>query len=426
MARSGSVAWYRNHFEPIVIGSKFRDAQIVSHESLQHHAQGEIKARTPSMPSVRASQEERDARKIVGLNNERVTNVTSTDFPGHYPGEDHSWDLDEFKNTFNVEFHKLQPLDASFSLIGIDASIANAFRRILLAEIPTLAIEYVFVHNNTSIVQDEVLSHRLGLIPLTGNPAGLRWLRQYRKPTDEDPDGTGVQDNNTVVMKLKVECTKADNYDDLTKKGEDDPRLLYKHAHVYAKDLEFVISGRQDTVFSGEANAIRSVHPDILLAKMRPGQCIDMEIHCIKGIGADHAKFSPVATASYRLLPTITITKPILGDDARKFARCFPRGVIGFEEVSLEEAGREGSGYEGHEGEKKAVVRNTFKDTVSRECLRHPEFQEKVKLGRVRDHFIFMVESTGQYRSDELFLESVKILKEKCATMKRGLANIIR
>ncbi len=227
-------------------------------------------------------------------------------------------------------------------------------------------------------------------------------------------------------MKLKVECTKADNYDELNKKREDDPRLLYKHAHVYAKDLEFVVSGRQDTFFSGEANQIKPVHPDILLAKMRPGQCIDMEMHCIKGIGADHAKFSPVATASYRLLPTISITKPILGNEAKKFARCFPKGVIGLEEVSRSEAKQKGSGYEGHEGEKKAVVKNTFKDTVSRECLRHPEFEGKVKLGRVRDHFIFMVESTGQYQSDELFLESVSILKEKCASMKRGLAEYTR
>lgn len=235
-----------------------------------------------------------------------------------------------------------------------------------------------------------------------------------------------MADNNTIVMKLQIECTKADNFDELIKKGEDDPTKIYKNAHVYAKDLEFVLSGRQSMFFDGEANAVRSVHPDILLAKMRPGQCINMEMHCVKGVGADHAKFSPVATASYRLLPTINITKPILGSDARKFARCFPKGVIGLEEVSAEEAGKEGSGYEGHEGEKKAVVKNTFKDTVSRECLRHPEFEGKVKLGRVRDHFIFMVESTGQYPSDEMFLESVKILKEKCATMKRGLSNILR
>lgn len=48
------------------------------------------------------------------------------------------------------------------------------------------------------------------------------------------------------------------------------------------------------------------------------------------------------------------------------------------------------------------------------------------EVGRVRDHFIFGVESTGQYQSDELFLESIKILREKCRVMKRGLANIMR
>lgn len=151
-----------------------------------------------------------------------------------------------------------------------------------------------------------------------------------------------------------------------------------------------------------------------------------MDLHCIKGIGADHAKFSPVATASYRLLPTIDIVKPILGEDAKKFARCFPKGVIGLETVTAEEAGRSGSGYEGQEGKKKAVVRDTFKDTVSRECLRHEEFQGKVKLGRVRDHFIFSIESTGQFDSDDLFLESVKILKAKCERSKRSLANMMR
>ena len=39
---------------------------------------------------------------------------------------------------------------------------------------------------------------------------------------------------------------------------------------------------------------IRPVHNDILIAKLRPGQEIDVRLLCIKGIGKDHAKFSPV------------------------------------------------------------------------------------------------------------------------------------
>jgi DNA-directed RNA polymerase I and III subunit RPAC1 len=187
--------------------------------------------------------------------------------------------------------------------------------------------------------------------------------------------------------------------------------------------LVFQPSGRQEEFFSG-ADAIQPVHPDILIAKLRPGQCIKLTMHCNKGIGADHAKFSPVATASYRLLPKTEILKPILGQEAKKFARCFPRGVIKLEPVTQAEAHEEGSGYEGKEGELKAVVADVMKDTVSRECLRHEEFVGKVRLGRIRDHFIFKVESTGQFESEELFIESVKLLKAKCARMKRSLGEL--
>lgn len=280
------------------------------------------------------------------------------------------------------------------------------------------------MQNNTSIIQDEVLAHRLGLVPLTGSREGLNWMKWYNKSTEEHPVADAALDNNTVVLKLEIECTWADGAKHM--KNEVDPAKLYKNAHVYARDIIYEPIGRQEHFFKAPEGHIRPVNPNILLAKLRPGQKIDLEMHCIKGIGADHAKFSPVATASYRLLPSITITRPILGSDAKKFARCFPKGVIELDEVTAEESEREGSGYEGWLGEKKAVVRNAFKDTVSRECLRHDEFTGKVKLGRVRDHFIFMVESTGQFESDLLFLESVKTLKLKCVRLKRSLTSIMR
>jgi DNA-directed RNA polymerase I and III subunit RPAC1 len=193
---------------------------------------------------------------------------------------------------------------------------------------------------------------------------------------------------------------------------------------VYASHLEFIPSGQQETNHAFTTGPIVPVHPKILLAKLRPGHTLNITCHAIKGFGFDHAKFSPVATASYRLLPVIDIVKPILGADARKFARCFPKGVIGLEKVTSEEAGQEGSGYESMEGETKAVVKDPMRDTVSRECLRHEEFKGKVKLGRRKDHFIFSVESTGQTDSEELFLESVKVLRRKCEKFLRGVQEI--
>ena len=238
-----------------------------------------------------------------------------------------------------------------------------------------------------------------------------------------DDTEVNATDQNTIVLKLKHEC----HWNESRKKDDFEPTDLYVGSNVYARDLEWHPAGQQAKRFLEEEDGgIRPTNPDILIAKMRPGQVLDLEMHAIKGIGADHAKFSPVATATYRLMPTIDIVKPILGNDARKFARCFPKGVIGLKEVTDEEAGIVGSGYEGMAGEKKAVVQRPERDTVSREFLRHEEFQGKVKLGRVRDHFIFSVESTGQYDSDLLFLESVKILKAKCRFLRRNLDNVLR
>jgi DNA-directed RNA polymerase I and III subunit RPAC1 len=335
--------------------------------------------------------------------------VTSTDFPEHWPGEDHAWDSKKFEASFKVKIHKSSPYDCSFSLIGIDASVANAFRRIMIAELPSLAIERVYIYNNTSIIQDEVLAARLGLIPLKGGEEGLRDFLKWYPKTKEGEEPEVATDNNTIRLHLKVECTRNED----AAAGEKDPLKAYHNAHVYAKDLQFIPFGVQDEHFSGE-DAIRPTNPDILIAKLRPGQVIDIEMDAIKGQGRDHAKYSPVAPASYRLLPTINITKPILGNDAEKFAKCFPRGVIGFETVTKKEAATQGSGYEGYEGEKKAVVLDAMKDTVSRECLRHAEFEGKVKLGRIRDHFIFSVESVGQRESGALFVESVKTFRKKC------------
>jgi DNA-directed RNA polymerase I and III subunit RPAC1 len=69
------------------------------------------------------------------------------------------------------------PEEFVFELIGVDAPIANALRRILLSEVPSVAIDTVFITRNTSILQDEVLAHRLGLIPLSIDPRQFEFFK---------------------------------------------------------------------------------------------------------------------------------------------------------------------------------------------------------------------------------------------------------
>ncbi len=63
-----------------------------------------------------------------------------------------------------------------FDISGIDAPIANAIRRILLSEVPTMAIDKVLLFQNTSVIQDEVLAHRLGLIPIKADPRMFKFV----------------------------------------------------------------------------------------------------------------------------------------------------------------------------------------------------------------------------------------------------------
>lgn len=140
---------------------------------------------------------------------------------------------------------------------------------------------------------------------------------------------------------------------------------------VYSSDLVWEPKGNQEEKFGDSPP--RPVHDDIVIAKLRPGQEMEMELHCQKGLGREHAKWSPVATASYRILPEITILEPITGEDAEEFKKCFVEGVV---DVVMEN------------GVKTAKVVNARKDTVSREVLRHEKFDNKVRLTRVRDHFI--------------------------------------
>lgn len=246
-------------------------------------------------------------------------------------------------------------------------------------------------------------------------------MKWFKKPGPEEDLYANCFDWNTVRLELNVTCTANKDADP----GETDPLKAYHHAHVYAKDIVFHPTGKQVEYFSGE-DAIMPVNPDILIAKLRPKQTIDLAMHMHKGIGSDHAKFSPVATASYRLMPTIQITKPIMGADAVKFQSCFTEGVIGLEKITKKEASQAGYDDLSADELKKAVVKDPMRDTVSREALRHAEFEGKVKLGRRRDHFVFSIESTGQWDSDELFMESVKHLKAKCKKLEQQVVDMAR
>lgn len=96
--------------------------------------------------------------------------------PDDYGMADKKWNFKKFVKGVSIDIKKMDNSEMEFDLIGIQPAFANAFRRLMLSEVPSMAIEKVMIKNNTSIIQDEVLAHRLGLIPLKADPR----LFEYR------------------------------------------------------------------------------------------------------------------------------------------------------------------------------------------------------------------------------------------------------
>ena len=124
---------------------------------------------------------------------------------------------------------------------------------------------------------------------------------------------------------------------------------------------------------------------DILIAKLRPGQEIEMEVVCEKGIGKTHAKWSPVCSAYYRLVPQIRLKEEIRDDKAKLLKKTCPMGVFDIEDIG------------GKSNSVKAVVKNSLACTTCRECIRDDYFNERVELAKIKDRFEFHVESVGVY-----------------------------
>lgn len=270
-----------------------------------------------------------------------------------------------------------------------------------------MAIEKVFMVNNTSVVADEVFAHRLGLVPIKADPSKFEY-RGANEPANE---------TNTIILKLHARCHR-ERLEDGTF-GDVVNRSVYSNALQWCPDgsqlpeddgtkySNFTRSQRE--IFGDEE--LGCVHDDILLVKLAPGQEVELECHCVKGIGQEHAKWSPVGTCWYRMVPEITILQPITGADADEF----------MEKCANFSDKHKCYACEG-KGDKRSVkvVETRGCDLCVervRELTGEPGWDEKIAVRKRKNHFIFIVESVGQMKPGTIFKEAVKILASKCQSV---------
>lgn len=143
---------------------------------------------------------------------------------------------------------------------NVPRQYVNAIRRISISEVPTLAIDDVVILENSSVMHDEAIAHRLGLVPLLTN------LDRFVMPHECD-------------CKSTLGCSKC--------------RVLLVLDSEANEKTKVVMSGE----LVSEDELIKPVSKDIPIITLAPGQKLKFEAYARLGIGRDHAKWQPTSAA---------------------------------------------------------------------------------------------------------------------------------
>jgi len=186
---------------------------------------------------------------------------------------------------------KIEPIEKSerkikFILSETTPQFANALRRAATNEIPILAIDDVDIYENHSVFYDEVIAHRLALIPLKFNPDELNL------PSECKCDGAG--------------CILCQVLFSLEKKGP---------GTVYSKDIKF------------DNPNVSVLYPDIPIVELAESHSIKIQGIARLGFGTKHAKWQ-AAKAFYQYYPEIKVVGKI--KNKNELTDVCPRKALSF------------------------------------------------------------------------------------------------
>ncbi len=240
---------------------------------------------------------------------------------------------------------------AEIRLEDTDVYFVNSLRRVMLAELPKLAIDDVIIYDNTSPLFDEIIAHRLALIPI---------------PTD------------LSIMTYRASCKC---------EGKGCPSCTVRY--TLSKEGAGV-------VYSGD---LQPEHPSFAIKETRipivelsKDQRVILEVEAVLGRGRDHAKWQPVIAPRYSLEPVIQVDKKRL-DAAKTFVQDLPAGIVELKGSTLE-------------------LKNRSRLPELEQHL-EKEKEESITVKRDPTKITFVFETDGSMEAKEALKESVAILTRK-------------
>lgn len=194
----------------------------------------------------------------------------------------------------NVRIRELKKDRVNFVLENVDLAFANSLRRVMMADIPTVAIDIVEFETNTTVLPDEFIAHRLGMIPLVSNNCDEA-IRSSR-------DCTCLEScqNCSIELLLSVAC----NENRTMEVTSDHLDVVARGGYTWREEVDDgeEITRRSEN-FGHPVGKNDPSSPPVLICKIRKGQ--ELRVRCIakKGIAKEHAKWSPCSAVSFEYDP---------------------------------------------------------------------------------------------------------------------------
>ena len=260
----------------------------------------------------------------------------------------------------DIKFLSKSENKLKFLLKGINPAIANTLRRAMIAEIPILAIKEVTFTKNSSALFDEMLSHRLGLIP------------------------------------LKADLSLINTTEECSCKGKG----CSKCQVTFTLNCEGPITVNAESLKCSD-DKIKPVYGKMPIVKLLKGQELEFEAVANLGLGKVHSKYVP-CLAFYQGHPKLTITKVKNSEEVVK--EC-PMGVFDLESKVLK-------------------ITNIEVCNLCGSCESIASPEESVVLEPSETDFIFTIESWGQLSPKEIYEKAIESLNAKIGELDTNLGKL--
>lgn len=272
-----------------------------------------------------------------------------------------------------IEVLRRDEISIELVVKGIPLPVLNAIRRIMQLEVPTAAVEDVIFYENSTPIYDEIIAHRLAMLPIASEEA-LKKLRSPEECSACFGETSGVPPEE--LSKICEGCFMIMSF-----QGEAASEPIY----VYAKDLKT------------DDPDIRPVYPEIPVTVIGPGQRLSFDARIRIGRGAEHIKWSPVTVAGTRYVASIaTESLPVeRAGEAEKCVEICPVRILSF-----------------NKDERRIEVSDIYKCTLCMQCVKRCP-PESINVKYREDEYILFYESAGQLGVKTILVMAIDILISK-------------